>query len=221
MTRAQALDSCALTAGLPADGQAQALRLLAAKTGRYLRGQTLHGGGAPLARFGLVLEGIVQVCMEELDGRLILMASVGEGETFGESLCYLGQPTDVRIVALTGAVVLWLDPARLRQSDPDPLAEELRRRFTAMLAQRTLAMNDRIQILSRHGLRARLITFFSQYARRWGRQFTVPFDRASLAAYLGVDRSALSRELSRMQKEGLLQVRKNHFTLLFPADPPQ
>ena len=100
------------------------------------------------------------------------------------------------------------------------IAEELRRRFTAMLAQRTLAMNDRIQILSRHGLRARLITFFSQYARRWGRQFTVPFDRASLAAYLGVDRSALSRELSRMQADGLLRLHKNQFTLFFPPGAP-
>lgn len=45
------------------------------------------------------------------------------------------------------------------------------------------------------------------------RSFAIPFDRQQLADYLNVDRSALSNELSKMQKEGLLTVRKNHFTL--------
>ena len=44
--------------------------------------------------------------------------------------------------------------------------------------------------------------------------FTIPFSRQELADYLGVDRSALSGELSKMQKDGLIQFRKNHFTLL-------
>ena len=44
--------------------------------------------------------------------------------------------------------------------------------------------------------------------------FTIPFNRQQLADYLGVDRSALSNELSKMQREGLLQVEKNQFRLL-------
>ena len=42
---------------------------------------------------------------------------------------------------------------------------------------------------------------------------TVPFNRQQLAEYLAVDRSALSAELSRMQKEGIISYRKNHFVL--------
>jgi CRP-like cAMP-binding protein len=87
-----------------------------------------------------------------------------------------------------------------------------------MLAGRTLAMNDRIQILSRPTLRGRLVTFFSQYVRRAGKCFAIPFDRADMAAYLGTDRSALSRELSRMQREGLLRFRKNRFEILRTMD---
>ena len=87
-----------------------------------------------------------------------------------------------------------------------------------MLAGRTLTMNDRIQILSRPTLRGRLVAFFSQYVRRVGRSFAIPFDRADMAAYLGTDRSALSRELGRMQKEGLLRFRKNRFEILRAMD---
>ena len=76
-------------------------------------------------------------------------------------------------------------------------------------------MNDRIQVLSKQLLRDKLTTYFSQCAvRARSRSFSIPFDRESLAAYLGVNRSALSRELSRMQREGLIRYEKNRFTLL-------
>ena len=42
---------------------------------------------------------------------------------------------------------------------------------------------------------------------------TVPFSREDMAAYIGTDRSALSRELSAMKREGLIDYRKNVFVL--------
>jgi CRP-like cAMP-binding protein len=41
----------------------------------------------------------------------------------------------------------------------------------------------------------------------------VPFGRTALADYLSVDRSAMSRELGNMKKEGLIGTDKNTFTL--------
>jgi CRP-like cAMP-binding protein len=87
-------------------------------------------------------------------------------------------------------------------------------RFTAMLAARTLTMNDRIQILSNITIRGKLVTLFSQLAARAGAQeFAVPFDRGDMAAYLGVNRSALSRELSKMRDEGIIDFHKNEFKI--------
>ena len=39
------------------------------------------------------------------------------------------------------------------------------------------------------------------------------FTQQQLADYLSVDRSAMSNELSKMQREGLLTADKNHFCL--------
>ena len=44
--------------------------------------------------------------------------------------------------------------------------------------------------------------------------FDIPFNRQELADYLSVDRSAMSAELSRMRDEGMIDFKKNHFTLL-------
>ena len=46
------------------------------------------------------------------------------------------------------------------------------------------------------------------------REFTIPFDRQQLADYLNVERTALSKELGKMQKDGLIQTKKNHFCIL-------
>ena len=44
--------------------------------------------------------------------------------------------------------------------------------------------------------------------------FDIPFTRQQLADYLAVDRSAMSSELSRMQKDGLIKYNLNHFELI-------
>ena len=59
-----------------------------------------------------------------------------------------------------------------------------------------------------------MLAYLSDIAERTGRnEFDIPFDRQQLADYLGVDRSALSAELSRMQKAGLIETRRSRFVL--------
>ena len=45
-------------------------------------------------------------------------------------------------------------------------------------------------------------------------RFTIPFDRQQLADYLNVERSALSNELSKMCREGLISTNRSQFQLL-------
>lgn len=192
---------------------AEALALFAARPATYARGEILHRMGEPMPAFGLVLGGTVQVYTDDLDGNRMLMANVEEGGMFGESLAYLRTPAPVYIQTVSGAEVLWLDPACLFA--PDPAARTLHARFTAALATRALEMNNRIQVLSKRTLREKILCFLSQVERQNGaRSFTVPFDRENLAAYLGANRTALSRELSQMREEGVIDYYKNTFKIL-------
>ena len=205
---------CPLFENLSPERLQNALRLLQAQEKKHARGEILKGALDPLTAFGLVLEGGIAVSMEDIDGREMLLNHVGAGQTFGEALCYLRENAPLIITAVTDTRVLWLRCDGLKGEAQDDLTRLLQRRFTAMLARRTLRMNDRIQILSRGSIREKLGAFFTECARdAGGPAFAVPFDRAGMAAYLGVDRSALSRELSRMAREGLLTYHKNSFTL--------
>ena len=201
---------CPLFQGLPPDALEYALSYFEAHVKAYEKGDFLHQVSFPLERFGLVLSGTIQVSMDDMDGHHIIMNNVSAGGLFGEAYCFLG--TD----AVTEAEVLWMRPTRVK-APRLPLQERdqmLANRFVAALASRTLSLNQRIQILSRRTLREKLITFLSQYATAQGDTFTVPFDRASMANFLGADRSALSRELSHLRKEGVLDYHRNQFRIL-------
>ena len=72
-----------------------------------------------------------------------------------------------------------------------------------------------LTITSRRTTREKLIAYLSEQAKKQNRStFEIPFNRQQLADYLSVDRSALSNELSKMQKEGLIKTERNHFILL-------
>lgn len=69
--------------------------------------------------------------------------------------------------------------------------------------------------MSERSLRDKLVSYLSEQSLNAGSAtFDIPLNRQQLADYLSVDRSAMSNELSKMRKDGLLEFKKNHFTLL-------
>ena len=81
-------------------------------------------------------------------------------------------------------------------------------------ARKNLLLSRRIFHTTPKSIRGRLLSYLSaQSAAAKSLDFTIPFNRQQLADYLNVDRSALSAELSKMQREGLLKTERNHFIL--------
>ena len=91
------------------------------------------------------------------------------------------------------------------------------RNIMRALAVKTLELNRKIDILSRRATADRLIAYLRTIAKGKGsREFDIPLDRQGLADYLCVERSALSEEISRLCRAGVISSRKSHFALLKP-----
>ena len=89
------------------------------------------------------------------------------------------------------------------------------RNLLSDLAAKNLRFNEKISHITQRTTRAKILSYLSAESLRWGvSSFSIPFNRQQLADYLSVDRSALSAELSKLQKEGILRYHKNSFTLL-------
>ena len=211
--RNTALSKCPLFADLSDSDLEFALSFFGAYEAEYEKGDYLNKIGSKVTRFGLVLDGFVQVYADDYYGNQMIMQSVTVGHTFGESLCFLDMEADIYIIAMKKTKVLWLKTDKVKTASTEK-ERFFANRFITMIARRTLSKNNRVQILSKITLRSKLITLFSQYANRYGNEFTVPFDRNALAVYLGTNRSALSRELSNMQAESIIEYNKNRFKLI-------
>lgn len=194
----------------------KALEVFEAEAVEYKKGDMLHRGYSEMKSFGLVLYGTVQICVDDIEGNRMIMAEAQTGATFGESLCFLGiKDSPVYIYATENSEVLWLSVKNLYADGSDEFLLGLQRRFTSMLAARTLKMNDRIQVLSKLKIRDKLMTYFSQLSQSCGSKiFQIPVNRDDLAAYIGTNRSALSRELSNMKNDGVIDYYKNTVKLL-------
>lgn len=120
----------------------------------------------------------------------------------------------------TETEVLFLNAARLLQTCPNSCVHHNRliKNLLQISAQKNLTLSRRMLHTSSKFIRGRLLSYFSQERLRHGSlQFTIPFNRQQLADYLGVDRSALSNELSKMRRDGILIYEKNTFTDMPPV----
>ena len=74
---------------------------------------------------------------------------------------------------------------------------------------------QKVEVISKKTLREKIMAYLSIHATAQGTQyFEIPLGRVELADYLCADRSALTRELSNMQNEGLIDFDRNTFRLL-------
>lgn len=102
-------------------------------------------------------------------------------------------------------------PGQVREDDRLLLMESV----LALIAGENQQKMSKIEILSRKGIRDRILTFLAIQRSLEGRdEFDIPYNREELAEFLCVNRSALSHELRLMEKENLIRCRKSHFKVL-------
>ena len=212
-----ALRRAALFRGMEDGELLELVRCLDGQLRRFPEGGTVFRAGDPAVRLGVVLTGGVEVSRPRADGQRVVMGDIAPGGLFAESFaCARAESLPVTAQARAGTVVLLLDSRRI--SAPCAAACSGHARLIAnllsVLAEKNLRLADKVEHLSGRTIRARLLSYLEELSARTGRDtVTVPFDRQALADYLCVDRSALSRTISALRREGELSVRRSRFTL--------
>lgn len=194
---------------------------LGAKQRHFSKGEIIFQAGDVIRSLGLVLSGHVNIENDDIWGNKSILDNIGPGQVFAETYaCIPGEPMMVSVVASEAVDVLFLNVGQGIQnsSGENPGWGRLIQNLLAVSAQKNLNLSRRIFHTSPKSIRGRLLSYLSyQAARQRSLQFTIPFNRQQLADYLSVDRSAMSNELSKMQREGLLTVNRNYFVLKVEA----
>ena len=213
-----ALLASPLFRGATSEEIAAMLPCLGASPRRFARGERILRAGEPTRYMGLMLTGSVLIEHTDMQGAVTLLGRAEPGDLFAEAYaCAPDELLLVDVVASEACEVLFLDAKRILTQCTNACEHHSRiiRNLVRTLAHKNLALSRRSLHTGPRTIRARLLSYLGEQAQRAGsRSFTIPFDRQQLADYLNVERSALSNELSKMQRDGLLTCRRSSFCLL-------
>ncbi len=181
-------------------------------------GELLLSAGESTSHIAVVLKGRVHGLRQSPDGGAQLLMSKGEGGVYGEILaCTGGAPSPVSVYAIEPGAVMLIDFDRILAVCPNTCNrhELLLRNVFRLVSVQYFDLHQKIALLSQKSLRAKICAYL-RYKSENGQkaQFIIQHSRSELAQYLGAERSALSRELGRMKKEGIIDYYKASFKIL-------
>ncbi|MDO5021862.1 MAG: Crp/Fnr family transcriptional regulator, partial [Eubacteriales bacterium] len=181
------------------------------------RDEIIFSAGSTIKEIGLVQKGSVNIVINFYWGSSQIIGHIEKGDIFGENYAaILGKELMPDVVAAEDSEILFMDLRALLTMCQQGCAyhQGLIYNLLKISAQKNLELSLRMMHTAPRGTRDRLLSYFSAQAALHGSShFKIPFDRQQLADYLGVERSAMSNELSKMRREGLISFKKNDFTL--------
>lgn len=211
------LADCPLFAGTSEEELRVMLDCLGGYRKKYRKEEILFHAGDIIHTLGIVLSGSIHIETNDFWGNKSILDHIRPGEIFAETYaCLPSQPMLVNAVAACSSEILFLDIRKVLHvcSSSCTFHNRLIQRLVSITAQKNLQLSQRTLHITPKTIRERLISYLSAQSLSFGsKSFSIPFNRQQLADYLNVDRSALSNELSKMQKEGILKYEKNTFEL--------
>ena len=195
-----------------------ALDALNATEKRYRKGSVIMRAGSTTDRMGIVLEGSVTIESNDIWGNRTILSHVESGQFFAETYALLEDETMlVDVVANENCRILFLKVGSLNHliSLNNTWANTLIANLLSISARKNLHLSGRSFHTSPKTIRGRVMSYLNTISlQKDTKEFDIPFDRQQLADYLNLERTALSKELGKMQNDGIIIVRKNHFRLL-------
>lgn len=213
----QFLSNTNLFRGLREEEMRELLGCLRAHEKSYEKEEVIFRAGDSVTEIGLVEEGSVNIVVNFYWGGSHIFGHIEQGRIFAETYAAIpGKELLGDVVAAEKCKILFLNMDKLLTTCQNGCAFHNRivHNLIRISAMKNLNLSTRMMHTAPKSIRERLLSYFSEMAMESGNaRFTVPFSRQQLADYLGVDRSALSAELSKMQRDGLITYHKNDFTL--------
>ena len=198
----------ALFSGITSEEMHTMLGCLGAQVKTFKRGNLLVSPGQPLDSLLIMLGGQAHIVQYDLDGNRFIRGDLAVGDCFGDmTVCTHQETTELGLEARTTTQVLIVKYARVVTtcSSACQFHARLIQNLLKVIASHSIQQAQQLDVLSQKTLREKLWYFLrSECDDKREVEFSIPYSRSELAAYLRCDRAALSREISHMVAQGLI-----------------
>lgn len=163
---------------------------------------------------GILKSGTAYLAGTNIDGDKSIIDYYEQNNLFGSRFAPVNEMSSYYILAKTKCVVTFVDYHKLIACCHKNCDRHIQLIDNLInISVRKAQMHT--DILSRRSIRNKLIAFF-EYLREQSESdsFVIPFSLAELADYLAVNRSAMMRELKKMNDEGIIRSEGCSITML-------
>ena len=166
---------------------------------------------------GIITKGAARITHTDYYGNQIIIDELEVGNVFGTKLSAITN-SEFQITAIGETEVIVIDYRILISIDntDKKYYNDFIRNLFVIVSEKLMEKNQRIRVLTKKTIRYKLLEYFKMQ-----REFThshiiyLPFNYSDLANYLGIDRSAMTRELGYMKEEGFIQTKGKRITINF------
>ena len=165
---------------------------------------------------GIIESGNAQVIRCMPNGSQTILEYLTNGDIFGQLFYFYAGRENISVEAASKCTVRFIDYEHIikRCSRACAHHSQLVHNLLCMVSEKTQSICEHLEVLSQRSIRERLISYFEILSvQNNSKTFELPFTMSSLADYLSVDRSAMSRELGKMRSEGLVKIDHKKITL--------
>lgn len=212
------LRKCPLFNHISDENLPKALSCLGAKQISCIKGETIFSEGDTAKYIGIVLRGSVQLVRVDYYGNRSILTSIEPPQLFGEAFaCAELASLPIDAVAAEDTEVILIDAAKISAQCTNicTFHRQLILNLLNIVSKKNIVLHQKIEITSRRSTREKLMAYLLMQAKKaHSNTFSIPYDRQELADYLGVERSGLSAEISKLRNEKVIECRKSTFTLL-------
>lgn len=165
-----------------------------------------------LRAYPVLIAGVVEARLPKIGGYTIVGRFVS-GDSFAEAVPTTLKSSPVDIVCIEPSCVVFIPAARLEENDSNDCLR-VRANLLAEMSKKISELSYKLTLFAEPRLRNRLLMFLQTQDTDGTGEVTLKYNRKELASYLGINDKALSRELRRLQDEGVLAVDGRHIRIL-------
>lgn len=211
------IEKSQLLCGINASEVHSLLNCLNAKIIEFDKNEIVVHEGNLLSKFGLVVEGELQLVQYDYFGNKNILSTIGPLQIFGEAFSYSGLKMPFTVECSLKTVVILFNSDKI--STPCENCCIFHRRLInnllKIISEKNILLTQKIECISKRTTREKILAYLSiEAVKKENNEFSINLDRQRLADYLGVERSAMSAEISKLRKENIIECKKNIFKLL-------
>jgi len=178
------------------------------KIADYQAGQIIAIEGDSLTKIGLILEGTLEVQKNYPSGKTVTINQLTTGDTFGEVAIFSSKKIfPSTIFSSTDSKIMFVKKDNILRFCFQN--EKFFKSLLQLLSEKILILDNRLGLLSRETIRQKISYYLIEcYRETQTLQIHTAISREKMAEQFAITRPSLSRELSKMKREGLIDLHK-------------